>query len=145
MTRLPESLQSPEQFLFEMFSSQTARRGGIVRRKKENVARFVGLERFYAEVERRGYATVENAGHLLTFCNAEAVRPVAGFAPRPPTGLRAKALGLAFASRGRPPSEAPGSASADRGRSPPAIPGSADALRRRPPSEARGSPDGLRR
>ena len=73
MRDLPLSI-SPDRWIAQIFSARTAAEGGIVRRKVSDVERLVGRERFLAEVRRRGFRVVENAGHFVVFCNAMPVR-----------------------------------------------------------------------
>jgi hypothetical protein len=68
---------SPDKFLLDLFSSQIAREGGVIRRKVRDVGRFMGREAFLAEMRRRGYPVVENAGQFVVFCNNEPIRRVA--------------------------------------------------------------------
>ena len=70
---LPSEL-SPEHWITHVFSAKAAREGGVVRRKIRDIERYVGLEVFLDELERRGYNAVENAGQLVIFCNQEPVR-----------------------------------------------------------------------
>ena len=65
---------SPEHWITHVFSAKAAREGGVVRRKIRNIERYVGLEEFLVELDRRGFAAVENAGQLIIFCNQEPVR-----------------------------------------------------------------------
>jgi len=44
-----------------------------VRRKVRDMERMVGREKFQAEIKRRGFSAVENAGQVIVFCNAEPV------------------------------------------------------------------------
>jgi hypothetical protein len=74
---MPATLSSsvtPAQFFAELFSSRAARKGEVIRRKVRDVERFVGRERFLAEMARRGYPVVENAGQFVIFCNREPIR-----------------------------------------------------------------------
>ena len=64
----------PEMFLAELFGSRAARDGAVVRRKVRDVEHVVGREAFLAEIERRGYAVIENAGQFVIFCNNEPLR-----------------------------------------------------------------------
>lgn len=41
-----------------------------MRRKVRDMKRMVGRERFYIEPHRRGFSAVENAGHVIIFCNS---------------------------------------------------------------------------
>ncbi len=65
---------SPEQWIADLFSSKAARQGAVIRRKLRDVERYAGLSRFAAELDRRGYRAVENAGQLVIFCNREPIR-----------------------------------------------------------------------
>lgn len=67
---------SPEHWIGHLFASQAARQGGVIRRKVRDVDRFVGREAFLAEMRRRGFAVVENAGQFVIFCNHEPIRRV---------------------------------------------------------------------
>ncbi|MEW9918802.1 N-(5'-phosphoribosyl)anthranilate isomerase [Marimonas sp. MJW-29] len=72
---MPAAL-SPEHWITHGFSAKAAREGGVVRRKIRDIERYVGLEVFLAELDRRGFTAVENAGQLVIFCNQEPVRVV---------------------------------------------------------------------
>ncbi|MEJ8561206.1 N-(5'-phosphoribosyl)anthranilate isomerase [Yoonia sp. GPGPB17] len=67
---------SPERWLRQIFSSQAARDGGVVRRKSRDIERLIGRDEFEAELRRRGYRAVENAGQYVIFCNSEDIRQV---------------------------------------------------------------------
>jgi hypothetical protein len=69
---------SPEAWFRHLFSSQSARDGGVVRRKVRDMERMVGRDAFAAEIRRRGYSAVENAGQIIVFCNAEPVKVAVG-------------------------------------------------------------------
>ncbi len=75
---MPEliSLLPPDVWLLQMFSARAAREGGIVRRQVPDVERIMGRRAFEAELRRRGYHAVKNAGQFVIFCNNEAVKPV---------------------------------------------------------------------
>jgi len=75
MTDLPATV-APERWVTHVFSARAACEGGVVRRKVCDVERIVGREAFEAEIQRRGYRAVENAGQYVIFCNAEPVRVV---------------------------------------------------------------------
>ena len=62
-----------DRWISQLFSSQTACEGGVVRRRTRDVQRFVGLDRLRHEVDRRGYRAVENGGHIVIFCNTEPI------------------------------------------------------------------------
>jgi len=59
-----------------MMSSRAARDGGVVRRKVRDVERIIGRAAFEAEIRRRGFHVVENAGQFVIFCNAESIRQI---------------------------------------------------------------------
>lgn len=64
---------SPDRWMLQLFSSRAAREGGVVRRRKRDIERLVGMERFHMELRRRGFRAVENAGHVIVFCNRDPV------------------------------------------------------------------------
>lgn len=66
-----------------LFASRAARQGAVIRRKVRDVEKAVGRDAFRAELERRGFSAVENAGQFVIFCNREPVRPFAGNDPAP--------------------------------------------------------------
>lgn len=71
--RIPETV-TPENWLVHLFAARAAAEGGVVRRKVADVDRIVGRERFLAELDRRGFQAVENAGQVVVFCNREPIR-----------------------------------------------------------------------
>ena len=62
-----------DEWLIDLFSSRAAATGGVVRRKKRDIERYVGLEEFKQELNRRGFHAVENAGQMVIFCNQEPI------------------------------------------------------------------------
>lgn len=72
MQRIPSPLSS-NGWLSDLFSSKSARDGAVIRRKLRDIDRYVGRDVFKAELQRRGYHAVENAGQLIIFCNQEPV------------------------------------------------------------------------
>lgn len=70
---LPNFLE-PDRWISHLFASQAAREGGVVRRKVRDVERFAGRGLFLAEMKRRGFPVVENAGQFVIFCNQEPIR-----------------------------------------------------------------------
>ena len=66
-----------ESFISDIFASKAARDGRVIRRKLRDIHRYVGYDIFLAEVKRRGFHAVENAGQLIIFCNQEPIRRVA--------------------------------------------------------------------
>lgn len=75
MSAMPQYL-SPETWLRHLFSSQAAQEGGVICRKTRDIDRYVGREAFLAEMQRRGFAVIENAGQFVIFCNREPVRRI---------------------------------------------------------------------
>lgn len=65
---------SPDIWLNDLFASKAVQQGGVIRRKARDIERFVGMDRFMAEIHRRGYQVAENAGQVIIFCNREPVR-----------------------------------------------------------------------
>ena len=65
---------SPKAWMQDLFASKAAQRGQVIRRKKRDIERIVGLDVFANEVARRGYLAVENAGQVIVFCNREPVK-----------------------------------------------------------------------
>ncbi len=64
---------SPQQFFSEIFGSKAARDGEVIRRNVRDVERYIGRDVFLAEMRRRGYPVVENAGQFVVFCNNEPI------------------------------------------------------------------------
>jgi hypothetical protein len=65
---------SPDAWVTHLFTTKAAREGGVVRRNLRDIERYVGRTAFEAELRRRGYHAVENAGQLIIFCNQEPIR-----------------------------------------------------------------------
>ena len=49
---------SAQQFFLELFGSQAAASGAIIRRKVRDVERYIGREAFLSEAKRRGFPVV---------------------------------------------------------------------------------------
>jgi hypothetical protein len=75
MPPLPEHL-TPDRWLAQIFASDEARRGGVVKRQVRDVERLVGRDAFVNELRRRGYQAVENGRHFVIFCNSLPIRRV---------------------------------------------------------------------
>lgn len=73
MSFLPDHMR-PDDWLCALFSARAAAQGGVVRRKTRDIERIVGMDRFLAELDRRGFRAVENAGQTIVFCNREEIR-----------------------------------------------------------------------
>lgn len=67
---------SPELWLTQLFEARAAVEGGVVRRKLADIDQLVGRARFQAEVRRRGFSAVENAGFVVVFCNGAPIVPL---------------------------------------------------------------------
>ncbi|RVT84148.1 N-(5'-phosphoribosyl)anthranilate isomerase [Rhodobacteraceae bacterium CCMM004] len=71
---LPAPLWDPDVYLMDLFGSKAARSGGVIRRQRRDIERIVGVDRFAAELRRRGFSSVENGGQIVVFCNREPIR-----------------------------------------------------------------------
>lgn len=69
----------PAAWIEQAFDNPGVRNGGIFRTSVKAVETGIGMERFIEEVARRRYRALENAGHIIVFCNTQ---PVAILAPR---------------------------------------------------------------
>ena len=67
---------SSDRWMRQIFSSQAASDGGVVRRQVRDVERLIGRSVFEAELRRRGFRAVENAGQYVIFCNSGPLRLV---------------------------------------------------------------------
>ena len=67
---------TPEIWLSQVFATQAARRGGVVKRKVRDVERLVGRAEFERALRLRGYQAVENGAHFVIFCNDAPIRRV---------------------------------------------------------------------
>ena len=76
MDGLPQHMNA-DVWIGQLFSSQAAREGAVIRRKIRDIERFVGRDVFLQEMKRRGFPVVENAGQFVVFCNCEPIRRVA--------------------------------------------------------------------
>ncbi|MGR3467457.1 MAG: aspartate aminotransferase [Shimia sp.] len=65
---------SPEAWLEHLFSSKSACAGQVVRRQLCDVIQYVGLDRFIAEIDRRGFTAILNGEQVVIFCNAAPLR-----------------------------------------------------------------------
>ena len=75
MASLPDHLTSAN-WLEQVFSSQEALKGGVVKRQARDVERLAGRAAFLSEVERRGFQAVRNGRHYVIFCNDLPIRRV---------------------------------------------------------------------
>lgn len=65
---------TPDGWIAHLFNSQAAREGSVIRRQVRDVERYVGRDVFLAEMRRRGFPVVENAGQFIIFCNQAPIR-----------------------------------------------------------------------
>lgn len=67
---------TPQEFYGRLFGSAAVRESAVIRRQVRDVDRFVGRGAFLAEMQRRGYPVIENAGQFVILCNQEPLRRV---------------------------------------------------------------------
>lgn len=65
---------TPDDFYRTLFSSKSAQNGAVVRRQISDVERYVGRGPLIADMKRRGFPVIENAGQFVVFCNSEPLR-----------------------------------------------------------------------
>lgn len=53
----------------QVFRAKTAKNGGVIRRKINDVDREIGRERFELEVRRRGFHLMANGHYYIVICN----------------------------------------------------------------------------
>ena len=58
-----------ESYLRDIFAAQSARTGGVIRRKVRDVERMAGREMFLGHCRARGFRVIENNGHFIMLCN----------------------------------------------------------------------------
>ena len=73
---------SPEVWLYDLFACKAVQKGGVIRRKKRDVERFAGMDRFLHEIDRRGYQVAENSDQIIIFGNRAPVRWLAQAEPQ---------------------------------------------------------------
>ncbi len=69
-----DSALAPETWLHDVLSSKAVAQGHSVRRKIRDIERFVGMDRFLAEVRERGFQAFENRGYVIVLCNQAPIR-----------------------------------------------------------------------
>tara|TARA_R110002049_G_scaffold23545_6_gene83506 strand:- start:30816 stop:31007 length:192 start_codon:yes stop_codon:yes gene_type:complete len=57
----------------DIFASKAAASGRVIRRSARDIDRFVGRAAFEAELRRRGFQAIENAGQVIILCNTETI------------------------------------------------------------------------
>ena len=65
---------APEVWLKDLFASKAVQEGAVIRRKARDIERFAGMDKFMAEIHRRGFRAVEHSGQIVIFCNRAPVR-----------------------------------------------------------------------
>lgn len=60
---------APEDWIDQVFSAKSARRGGVVRRSIRWVDREVGRTRFVEEVRNRGFRLIRTADQFIVICH----------------------------------------------------------------------------
>ncbi len=65
---------APEVWLKDLFASKAVQEGAVIRRKARDIERFAGMDKFMAEIHRRGFRAVENSGQIVIFCNRAPLR-----------------------------------------------------------------------
>ncbi len=68
---------SAHAWISQIFSSQAARNGGIVRRKIASVIEYASVDLLHAEVIRRGFHMVESGDQFVIFCHRGDLKIVA--------------------------------------------------------------------
>lgn len=61
-------------WIAQLFSSQAARKGAVVRRYQAWVRREVGCDAFELEIRRRGFHLIETADRFLVVCHNGPIR-----------------------------------------------------------------------
>ncbi|WP_037307375.1 hypothetical protein [Ruegeria halocynthiae] len=60
---------TPDPWIAQLFSTQSAKRGAVVRRSVAWVEREVGHARFQNEVKQRGYHLIRTANQYIVICH----------------------------------------------------------------------------
>ncbi len=63
----------PDFWIEQTFDNPGVRNGGIFRTSVKAVETGIGMDRFVEEMDRRNFRALENAGHIVVFCNAKPV------------------------------------------------------------------------
>lgn len=61
----------------DIFAAKSVAQGHVIRRKRRDIERYVGMDRFVQELRERGFQAVENRGHVVIFCNPAPIRRLA--------------------------------------------------------------------
>ncbi|MCR9112149.1 MAG: N-(5'-phosphoribosyl)anthranilate isomerase [Rhodobacteraceae bacterium] len=65
---------SAEPWIAQIFSTQAARKGAVVRRSRAWVDREVGRDAFEAEIRRRGFHLIETGDQFVIVCHNGPIR-----------------------------------------------------------------------
>ncbi|MEP4196055.1 MAG: N-(5'-phosphoribosyl)anthranilate isomerase [Aliishimia sp.] len=60
---------TPEEFFEDLFSTNDAHSGGVVRLSNLDMERFIGRDRFIQEMKARKFTAMVNRGQIYIFCN----------------------------------------------------------------------------
>jgi hypothetical protein len=60
----------PEVWLNDLFTCKAVQQGGVIRRKRRDVERFVGMEAFLQEVNHRGFHVAKTRANCSSFATA---------------------------------------------------------------------------
>ena len=77
MRNLPLRVPNARAWISQIFESQSAQSGGIVRRKVASVIDYASVDLLYEEVRRRGFHMVESGDQFVIFCHDGDVKIVA--------------------------------------------------------------------
>ncbi|WP_224814991.1 hypothetical protein [Hasllibacter sp. MH4015] len=73
MIALQDRPTDQEAWIEQTFDCPAVRNGGILRTSAHAIKAGAGMDRFVAEVHRRGFRALENNGHVVVFCNRKSV------------------------------------------------------------------------
>lgn len=76
----------PAAWIEQAFDNPGVRNGGIFRTSVQAVETGIGMEMFVKEITRRNYRALENAGHIIVFCNKKPVAILSAGHSAPATG-----------------------------------------------------------
>ena len=65
-----------EIWLTQIFDAKSASTGGVIRRKKSDVARKIGRARLELEVRRRGFHLIETTDQLIIICDRSEIQVI---------------------------------------------------------------------
>ncbi len=64
----------PDHWINLIFAAKAVGHGGVIRRNRHWVESEVGMERFVAEVQRRGFHLLETGDQLIVVCHQGPIR-----------------------------------------------------------------------